>query len=89
MVLNTDVDTKTEAGTIPQGVRQHAKAVQDDLRGLGRATMDAAQDKLTGATRMASDAEDQIEGYICKRPLRSILIATGVGVLAGFLLSRR
>ena len=70
-------------------MRQHANAVKDDLRGLGRATMDAAQDRLVDARQMASDAGGRIEGYIRSKPLKSVLIATGVGVLVAFLWSRR
>ena len=89
MILNAEADTSPKSGTIPAGMRQHAEAVKEDLRGLGRATMDAAQDKLTGAGQKASDAADHIEGYIRRKPLKSIMVVAGLSALAGFLLSRR
>ncbi len=37
----------------------------------------------------ASRIEDQVENYIRENPLKSVLIATGAGVLLGLLMSRR
>lgn len=39
--------------------------------------------------KKATEFEDQIEIYIREKPLKSVLIAAGVGALLGFLISRR
>ena len=81
-------------------LRQHAKAVREDLGHLGRAATNVAQEKLGDARRhadeyldqgkqKATEIEDQIEEYIRNKPLKSMLIAAGAGALIGFLLGRK
>ena len=92
-------------------LRQQAKVVKEDLRGLTSTAKQIAQEKLGEAKNKAAgyagdvkgkaneyvdegkqkDAkvEDQVENYIREKPLKSVLIAAGAGVLLGFLLSRR
>lgn len=54
---------------------------------------EVAHDKLGGARQKtaekASEFEDQIVDYIRQKPLKSVLVAAGAGLLLGFLLSRR
>lgn len=81
-------------------LRQHAKAVREDLGQLGRAATNVAHEKLGEAKRYAdenleqgkqkaSEIEDQLEEYIRNKPLKSVLIAAGAGALIGYLLGRK
>jgi ElaB/YqjD/DUF883 family membrane-anchored ribosome-binding protein len=74
-------------------LREKASTVRDDLRDLGRLTREAAQEKLADARQAgrekAAELEDRVESYVREKPLQSLLIAGGVGLLLGFLLRRR
>jgi ElaB/YqjD/DUF883 family membrane-anchored ribosome-binding protein len=81
-------------------LRQHAKAVREDLGQLGRAATNVAQEKLGEAKQYAgeyldqgkqkaTEIEDQVEAYIRTKPLKSVLIAAGAGALIGYLLGRK
>lgn len=81
-------------------LRQQAATVREDLRELGRLTKEAAQEKLGVATetvgeyldqgrRKAGEMEEKLETYVRAKPMKSVLIAAGVGMLCGFFLSRR
>ena len=59
--------------TATQKLRSQTETVREDLRELGRITKDVAQEKL-GVTR-----------YVREKPVKSILIAGGVGLLVGAL----
>jgi ElaB/YqjD/DUF883 family membrane-anchored ribosome-binding protein len=94
----TDVTPSTEA-TI-EDLRKQIKAVKEDMKVLGRTAKDVAQEKLGGAKqktiehyelgkKKASEFEDHVESYIQQKPLKSVLIAAGAGLLVGFLLTRR
>ncbi len=63
--------------TATQKLRSQTETVREDLRELGRITKDVAQEKL-GVAR-----------YVREKPVKSILIAGGVGLALGILLSRR
>ena len=93
---SSDVATASSADEL----REHAKAVREDLGQLGRAAKNVAQEKLGEARRYAdehldqgkqkaSEIEDQLEEYIRNKPLKSMLIAAGAGALIGYLLGRK
>jgi ElaB/YqjD/DUF883 family membrane-anchored ribosome-binding protein len=92
-----DKDSSTRAS---DQLREKTSAIRDDLRDLGRLTREAAQEKLGEVRQVADDylgqgrkkaaeLEDRVESYVREKPLQSVLIAAGVGVLLGFLLRRR
>ena len=73
-------------------LREQASAVTKDIQELGAIASDAAHEKLAQMRAEASDFCDQgrekvryaarsLEQYIAQRPLTSVLIAAGVGVL--------
>lgn len=81
-------------------LREHGATVREDLRELGRLTKNAAGEKLAGARRSAQDYYQQgrekavdlergFENYVRQNPLKSVLMATGAGIVIGFLMSRR
>ena len=81
-------------------LRQQTGAVREDLGELGRLAKQAAREKIDEARETAADyydqgrkkadeLEDQLADYVRAKPLKSILIAAGVGALFGILISRR
>lgn len=110
MSTRSETDLTTTPPTADD-LRRQAKAVKEDLRGLGRTAKHVAGEKLGEAKHKAVEyfdegkqktaqlleqgkekaarVEDQVEHYIRRKPLKSVLIAAGVGALLGFLISRR
>jgi ElaB/YqjD/DUF883 family membrane-anchored ribosome-binding protein len=81
-------------------LKAQTSTVRDDLRELGRVSKDAAQEKLDEARRAAGgvydqsrrkvgDVEDQLVDYIREKPLKSLIIAAGVGLVLGAFWSKR
>ena len=81
-------------------LRSHTETVRDDIGQLGRLAKSAAREKLDEARVAAADYyeqgrkrageyETQVVDYVRTKPLKSILIAAGVGALLGILISRR
>lgn len=81
-------------------VRQRARVVREDVRELGRAARGAAEETYEEVKRHAgeyvdrqkqrvTEFEDQLVEYVRQKPLQSVLIAAGAGLLLGFLLHRR
>lgn len=73
---------------------QQAAEVKEELQEMGEVVKDLAQEKLAQVSEKASEYYDQgreevhgvacaCEQYIRQRPLRSVLIAVGVGWLLG------
>jgi ElaB/YqjD/DUF883 family membrane-anchored ribosome-binding protein len=91
-------DPRTASTT--EQLKQQTGAVRDDLGQLGRLAKQAAKEKLDDAREAASgyyghgrkkadELETQVADYVRTKPLKSILIAAGVGALFGILISRR
>jgi ElaB/YqjD/DUF883 family membrane-anchored ribosome-binding protein len=81
-------------------LRAQTGAVKEDLGKLGRLAKDAAREKLGDARetateyyqhgrRRAGEVEAQLVDYVRTKPLKSVLIAAGIGALIGILASRR
>jgi ElaB/YqjD/DUF883 family membrane-anchored ribosome-binding protein len=73
---------------------KQAKEVTEDLREMGETVKDAAQEKLEQVGERASECceqgRDKVHGVACacerflgQRPLMSVLLAAGVGLLLG------
>jgi ElaB/YqjD/DUF883 family membrane-anchored ribosome-binding protein len=73
---------------------KQAKEVTEDLQKIGETVRDAAQEKLGQAGEKAAEyyeqGRDKVHGVACaceqylrERPLRSVLIAAGIGWLIG------
>ena len=75
--------------TAAERLRTQSETVREDLRELGRITKDVAQEKLEVARKEVREYEDQLLRYVREKPVKSILIAGGVGLALGILLSRR
>ena len=83
-----------------QSFREQSAVVRDDLRELARTGGAAAREIATEARKAAVErveqgkekiagARDQVVSYIEDRPVQSVLVALGAGVLVGFFLGRR
>jgi ElaB/YqjD/DUF883 family membrane-anchored ribosome-binding protein len=74
-------------------LREQAATVADDLRKLGRISQEAAKDVaseyLDAGKHKLDEVEDRVVSYIRAKPVKSVLIATGAGLLLGYLFSRR
>jgi ElaB/YqjD/DUF883 family membrane-anchored ribosome-binding protein len=88
------------AASTTEQLRQQTETVREDLGQLGRLAKQAAKEKLGEARetaagyydhgrKKADELETQLVDYVRTKPLKSILIAAGVGALFGILISRR
>jgi ElaB/YqjD/DUF883 family membrane-anchored ribosome-binding protein len=59
MTSKTETDVAPEGPTSTEELRQQAKAVKEDLRGLGHAAKVVAQEKLGGAKQKAAEYLDE------------------------------
>ena len=77
-----------------------AKEVSNDLKEMGGIVRDAAQEQLgqvrENATEYYEQGRDNVHGVLCDveqyvraRPVKSVLIAAGIGLLFGRLWMRR
>jgi ElaB/YqjD/DUF883 family membrane-anchored ribosome-binding protein len=100
MTQNDADEMKPATPSATEQLRSQTETVRDDLSELGRLAKGAAREKLGEARGVASDyyghgrkkaeeLESQLVDYVRTKPLKSILIAAGVGALFGLLISRR
>lgn len=89
----------SNTGNKGQGMTEQAQQVGQNLRDLGGQVRDAAREKYDQLSDQAQDYyqqgrqkaqewEEGLESYIQEKPLQSVLIAAGVGVLLGLLWKR-
>jgi ElaB/YqjD/DUF883 family membrane-anchored ribosome-binding protein len=98
---NNDAETMNPVTpSAREQLRSHTETVREDLGQLGRLAKSAAREGLDEARVAATDYyeqgrkkageyETQVVDYVRTKPLKSILIAAGVGALLGILISRR
>ena len=100
MTQNDSGDTNMTNPSATEQLRSHGETVREDLGQLGRLAKSAAREKLGEARGVASDyygqgrkktgeLETQVVDYVRTKPLKSVIIAAGVGALLGILMSRR
>ena len=86
--------------TTSDRLAEQALEVKNDLQEMGQTVRDAAQERLDQvgekATEYLQQGRDRVHGVACaceqfvrQRPLPSVLIAAGVGLLLGLLWKRR
>ncbi len=93
-------DTSREkAESAAKGVRNAAAEVQQNLRDMGGQVRDAAREKYDELRETAGEYYEQgrqraeewehsIESYVQEKPLQSLVIAAGVGLLLGLFWKR-
>ena len=95
-----DVSDSHPKETATTQLRKQAETVRDDIRKLGNLAKDAAQEKLEEARQgtadyygqgrnRASQLEEQLVDFVRAKPIRSVLIAGGMGMLLGIIWARR
>ena len=79
----------TNSHTATEQLRDQAVVLGHDVQKLGRIARDVAEDTWEQNRQRALDYEKSAEDQIRKYPVRSVMIAAGVGMVFGFLLGRR
>jgi ElaB/YqjD/DUF883 family membrane-anchored ribosome-binding protein len=93
----TDQGSTSSAG---QTFKDTANQVSQTLRDAGAQVRDAAQEKMRDVRDHANEYYEQgrdrameweqgLESYVKEKPLQSLMIAAGVGVILGLLWKRR
>jgi ElaB/YqjD/DUF883 family membrane-anchored ribosome-binding protein len=92
----TVVEAKVESPEAPssdatarQRLRSQTETVREDLRELGKITKDVAGEQIEVARKEVKEMEDHLLSYVREKPVKSLLIAGGVGLVLGVLLVRR
>ena len=86
--------------TTSERLGAQANELSDDLKEMGDIVRDAAQEKLgqvrENATEYYQQGRDNVHGVLCnfeqyvrERPVKSVLIAAGIGLLFGRFWMRR
>ena len=86
--------------TTSERLGAQANELSDDLKDMGGIVRDAAQEKLRevreNATEYYQHGRDNVHGVLCnfeqyvrERPVKSVLIAAGIGLLFGRFWMRR
>lgn len=75
--------------TPKERLRSQTETVREDLRELGKITKDVATEQLEVARKEVKQMEDHLLTYVREKPVKSLLIAGGVGLVLGVLLARR
>ena len=75
--------------TARQKLRSQTETVREDLRELGKITKDLAGEQIEVARKEVRQMEDNLLAYVREKPVKSVLIAGGIGLVLGVLLARR
>ena len=86
--MEAKVETGSEA-TARQKLRSQTDTVREDLKELGKITKDVAHEQIEVARKEVKEMEDHLLAYVREKPVKSILLAGGVGLVLGVLLARR
>lgn len=70
---------EAESETLARHARAAGRAVNRKAAELGAQTGDMAQ----AARAQASDLQDALEAYVVENPIRSVVIAAGIGLILG------
>lgn len=87
-------------GSATEQLRSKTCEVRENLKEMGSLATEAAREKfqeakagtqecLERSRAKLADTKENVEDFIRERPLQSVLIAAGAGVLVGLLLSRK
>ncbi len=81
-------------------LREQARTVGEDVRAMGGLAREAAHEQYDAAKETANqyveqgkrrmdDYEDQLVSYVRTKPVKSVLVAAGIGAVLGLFWSRR
>jgi ElaB/YqjD/DUF883 family membrane-anchored ribosome-binding protein len=91
--------SETGSASASDQLKDSAQQVTQNLRSIGSQARDAANEKFNDLKQQANDYYDQgkdraqeweqgLEQYVQEKPLQSLLIAAGVGLVLGVLWKR-
>ena len=81
---------RAAARRLPVGqLREQAGVIGHDVQELGTIAKSAAQDTIEDGRKKVQEIEKTLEEMIRDNPVRSVLIAAGVGFAASIVLGRR
>ena len=97
---STSKSAAAAATGVGEQLRDAVSGVGENLRDMGSQARAAAEEKYQELREHASDYYEQgrdmahdweqtLEGYVQEKPLQSLLIAAGVGLLLGILWKRK
>ena len=86
---STREDLREQAQTLAGDVREFGAIGKRAAEETAEAAMQRAREAKEDAVTKAHDLEDQVVTYIRQQPLKSVLIAAGVGAIASMWLRRR
>lgn len=89
----------TAAGTASEQFRARATEVKEDLKAMGALAPEVAHEKfaelrestaqcMERTKERAQEAKGSVEDFIRERPIQTVLIAAGAGMLIGYLLKQ-
>ena len=92
-------NTPNQQGSTTSQLRDKASEVATNLRDMGSQVRDAASEQYQNIKESATEYyqagrdkavqwENQIEEYVREQPIKSLLMAAGVGILLGILWKR-
>ena len=82
-------DLKSKAVEVGENLREMGSQVGDVAREQFHRVRDRAAEVVESGRKRAREFEEGLEGYVQDRPLKSLLIAAGVGLLIGLWWRRR
>lgn len=98
--MSSTNETVSENGSSTEQLKLKAAKVAESLRDLGQqakvtardglgSLRENAQDYYVQGKRKVSELEEGLEKYVQDRPIKSLLIAAGAGLLIGLMLRRK
>jgi len=87
------MDQATEFEATTQDVREHLTKAGEAATHVARAKMDDVREQAAALYERGREKADELNetatGFIKEQPFMSVMIAAGVGLLAGMFLARR
>lgn len=77
-----------DRATVKETARDEMQDVGDYLRELGATLKETVEQKFDELKDNSLEARDRVEDYVREKPVKSLLIAAGAGVLLGYLFRR-
>lgn len=89
-ILSRSRAAKTDDnGVALEHLKEAAATTREGVRDLGSAAKEVASAELSRLQERASHLRDDTLAQVSKKPLTSLLVAAGAGLLLGFLIRRR
>jgi ElaB/YqjD/DUF883 family membrane-anchored ribosome-binding protein len=80
---------RDKAQQVGEGLREMGGQVRDAAREQYDRLRDSANEYYEQGRQTAREWQENVETYVQEQPVKSLLIAAGVGVLIGLLMKRR